>query len=221
MDSIDQQSFGIPCGNVLVNGALVSFDVPAVGGKWTGAISSDAKTLTGTWTQGGPLPLVLERQETAIEPPKAAPPDPAMPPVALAELKPVLDHDLAAALTDGALAPVTDAGVTIGVIERGERRIFTYCTPKADSVFEIGSIIKDLYRAGPGADGGARGCSTHEPVRELLPPGTVAKPPRGRDYTLGSQRSHSGLPRMPDNFHQRTLRIHTPIMIRSCCTICR
>jgi serine-type D-Ala-D-Ala carboxypeptidase/endopeptidase len=48
VDSIDQHAFGIPCSNVLVNGALVSFEVPTFGGKWTGAISSDGKTLTGT-----------------------------------------------------------------------------------------------------------------------------------------------------------------------------
>lgn len=202
VDSIDQHAFGIPCSNVLVNGALLSFDVPTFGGKWTGAISSDGKTLTGTWSQGEPLPLVLERQETAIEPPKAAPPDPAMPPVALADLKAVLDHDLAAALKDGALAPATNAGITIGVIERGERRIFTYGTAKDDSVFEIGSITKTftaLILAQMVEQGAVR---LDEPVRELLPPGTVAKPATGAEITLlDLSDQHSGLPRMPDNFH--------------------
>jgi len=205
VDSIDQHRFGIPCSNVLVNGALVSFDVPTVGGKWTAAISSDGKTLTGTWTQGRPLPLVLERQETAIEPPKAAPPappDPAIPPVALTDLKPILDHDLAATLKEGALAPATNAGVTIGVIERGERRIFTYGTAKEDSVFEIGSITKTftaLILAQMVEQGAVQ---LDEPVRELLPPGTVAEPATGAEITLlDLSDQHSGLPVMPDNFH--------------------
>jgi serine-type D-Ala-D-Ala carboxypeptidase/endopeptidase len=204
-DSIDQRAFGIPCSNVLVNGALVSFDVPAVGGKWTGAISSDSKTLIGNWIQGRSLPLVLERQETAIEGPKAAPPappDPAIPPLALTDLKPILDRDLAATLKEGALAPATNAGVTIGVIQRGERRIFTYGTAKEDSVFEIGSITKTFTALilSQMVEQGA--VQLDEPVRELLPPGTVTKPVTGAEITLlDLSDQHSGLPVIPDNFH--------------------
>jgi CubicO group peptidase (beta-lactamase class C family) len=41
-----------------------------------------------------------------------------------------------------------------------------------------------------------------EPVRELLPAGTVAKPASGAEITLlDLSDQHSGLPRMPDNFH--------------------
>jgi len=92
LDSIDQKAFGIPCNNVTVNGSSVSFDVPAVSGKWSGQLSTDGKTLTGTWTQGGSLPLVLERQSTAVEAPKNAAPtfDPAMPPVKPEDLQAVL-----------------------------------------------------------------------------------------------------------------------------------
>jgi D-alanyl-D-alanine-carboxypeptidase/D-alanyl-D-alanine-endopeptidase len=40
-----------------------------------------------------------------------------------------------------------------------------------------------------------------EPVRALLPPGTVGKPPGHEITLLDLATQHSGLPRMPDNFH--------------------
>jgi serine-type D-Ala-D-Ala carboxypeptidase/endopeptidase len=202
LDSIDQQSFGIPCGNVQVNGSSISFDVAAVGGKFAGELSADHATITGTWTQGGALPLVLTRQQTAIEGPKGKGPDPAMLPVSLADLQSVLTKDLAGALTSGALAPETHAGVTIGVIEHGQRLIFCYGTAKPDSVYEIGSISKTFTAtilAQMVEQGKVR---LDEPVRELLPPGTVSKPDTGAEITLlDLSDQHSGLPRMPDNFH--------------------
>jgi CubicO group peptidase (beta-lactamase class C family) len=204
LDSIDQKAFGIPCGNVVVNEDAVSFDVPAVMGKWSGTLSADGKTLTGTWTQGGPLPLVLQRQATAIEPPKSEAPafDAAVPPVKVEDLKTVLDRDLAAALKSGDLAPATNGGVTIGVVSHGVQRIFSYGTATPDSVFEIGSVSKTftaLLLAQMVEQGKVR---LDEPVRELLPAGTVAKPASGAEITLlDLSDQHSALPRMPDNFH--------------------
>lgn len=126
--------------------------------------------------------------------------DPAMPPVKLGELKAVLDHDLAPAMTaDGSLAPDSGAGMVIGVVENGERRILTYGIAKPDSIFEIGSISKTftgLILARMVAGGRVK---LDEPVRELLPPGTVAKP-EGREITLLDLATHhSGLPPAPDN----------------------
>src|SRR6201987_252459 len=98
LDSSDQNALGIPCTIVAVNGSSVSFDVPAVSGKWSGQLSADGQTLTGTWTQGESLPLVFERQLT--EGPQNAPPacEPALPPVTPEDLQAVLDRDLAPAL---------------------------------------------------------------------------------------------------------------------------
>jgi CubicO group peptidase (beta-lactamase class C family) len=146
----------------------------------------------------------MERQATAIEGPKGKPPafDGAIPPVGVYDLKAVLDRDLAAALTSGNLAPATDAGVTIGVVSHGERRIFSYGMAKADSIYEIGSVSKTftaLVLAQMVQQGTVR---LAEPVRELLPAGTVAKPASGAEITLlDLSDQHSGLPRMPDNFH--------------------
>jgi CubicO group peptidase (beta-lactamase class C family) len=201
LDSIDQKAFAIPCEHVRREGDQLSFEVAAVRGLWSGTVSADGNTLTGTWTQGAPLPLVLARVATAIPAPKAAPADAAMPPVAVAGLKQVLDHDLAAALQAGDLAPATGAGITIGVEQHGERRIFTYGVATVDSVFEIGSITKTftgLILAQLTEQGVVQ---LDTPVRELLPPGTVAQPPGGAEIRLRDlSDQHSGLPRLPDNF---------------------
>ena len=205
LDSIDQRAFGIVCTQVTMNGDTVSFDVPAVGGGWSGKISKDGKTLTGTWKQGGnALPLAMQRQEIAIEPPKApaAVFDAAIPAAGVADLKTVLDADLASALKVGALAPETHGGITIGVVQHGVRRIFSYGTAAPDSVFEIGSISKTftgLILAQMVEQGTVR---LEEPVRELLPRGTVAKPASGGEITLlDLSDQHSGLPRLPGNMH--------------------
>lgn len=204
LDSIDQKAFGIPCTNVTINGNAVSFDVPAVSGRWSGQISGDGKTLTGTWTQGGSLPLTLERQATAIEGAKYAEPvfDPALPPVKPEGLQAVLDRDLAAVIKSGKLSPAMGVGITIGVVSHGTRRVLVYGMAKPDSVFEIGSISKTftaLLLAQMVQQGKVR---LDEPVRELLPAGTVAKPASGAEITLlDLSDQHSGLPRMPDNFH--------------------
>ena len=135
--------------------------------------------------------------------PAAQPPtyDAAMPPVSAANLQSVLDRDLVPARTGtGALAPGTHAGVAVGVLQRGDRRTFAYGTAFPDSIFEIGSISKTftgLVLARMVDKGQVR---FDEPVRELLPAGTVAKPV-GKEITLlDLATQHSGLPRMPGNF---------------------
>jgi serine-type D-Ala-D-Ala carboxypeptidase/endopeptidase len=200
LDSIDQKAFGIPCNNVKVNGNAVSFDVPTVQGKWSGTLSEDGKTLTGTWMQGSPLPLVLEWQHKQIEPPQVKF-DPAMPSIKVEDLRAVLDRDLAETLKSGELSPATHGGVTIGVVSHGTERVFSYGTAKPDSVFEIGSVTKTftaLLLAQMVEQGKVK---LDEPVRELLPPGTVAKPSGAEITLLDLSDQHSGLPRMPDNFH--------------------
>ncbi len=124
-----------------------------------------------------------------------------LPPVELASLKDVLDEDLSATLASGDLAPGTGAGVTIGVVVHGVRRIFTYGTAKPDSVFEIGSITKTFTGLVLAQMVEQHKVRLDEPVRELLPPGTVAPPANGAEITLLDLSTHrSGLPRMPDNF---------------------
>jgi serine-type D-Ala-D-Ala carboxypeptidase/endopeptidase len=202
-DSLDQGAMGLGCANVTLAGSDFSFEIPVVRGSWKGELSANGKTLTGTWNQGSPLPLNFERQAVALAAKPVPPPtyDPALGPVAVSDLQQVLDRDLAAALKNGALAPGTDAGVSIGVVQHGVRKIFTYGTAKPDSIFEIGSVSKTftgLILSQMVLQGKVK---FDEPVRELLPAGTVAKPAGEEITLLDLATQHSGLPRMPDNFH--------------------
>ena len=77
----------------------------------------------------------------------------------------------------------------------------TYGAAQPDSLFEIGSISKTftgLMLARMVAEGKTR---LDEPVRELLPPGTVAKPAHAEITLLDLATHHSGMPPMPNNFH--------------------
>jgi serine-type D-Ala-D-Ala carboxypeptidase/endopeptidase len=200
VDSLDQGAMGLDCANVNFEGHKFSFEVPSVRGRWDGMLSEDGKDLQGTWNQGSPIPLNLQRQAVA-ETVKSPGYDPAMPPVKASELQSVLDRDLAESLKNGALAPGTDAGVAIGVIDHGVKRVLTYGTAKPDSIFEIGSITKTftgLILAQMMAQGKVK---LDEPVRLLLPPETVSKPEGGEITLLDLVTQHSGLPRMPDSFN--------------------
>jgi len=204
LDSLDQHAFGLPCGNVVVSGDALSFEVPVVKGTFAGNISADGSTLTGHWTQmGAPLALVLTRRATPIEKPKA-PLDAAMPAIDVAALPPILAADLAAALEKGALAPDTGGGVAIGVVQHGVRRILSYGATRPDAVFEIGSVTKTFTGLILAQMVEQKKARFDEPVRELLPPGTVAAPASGAEITLVDlSTQHSGLPRMPDNFNPK------------------
>ncbi len=199
VDSIDQGGMGIPC-TVTSAANPIAIDVAAIRGKFDGSLTAD--TLDGTWHQGNDLPLTLTRQTSALPSAVAPPPPPdaAIPPVTADNLKSVLDRDLAAALDHGALAPSTHAGITIGILQHGVRRIFTYGTAKPDSVFEIGSITKTFTALILAQMVQQQKVRLDEPVRDLLPPNTVAKPDGPEITLLDLSDQHSGLPRMPGNF---------------------
>ena len=125
----------------------------------------------------------------------------ALPPAGAAEMRAVMDRDLKHPLSIGALAPGTDGGVTIGVSKFGVRRVFSFGTARNDSIYEIGSVSKTLtglLLARMVAEGKVR---LDQPVRELLPDGTVAKP-KGEEITLLDLATHhSGLPGLPRNMN--------------------
>jgi D-alanyl-D-alanine-carboxypeptidase/D-alanyl-D-alanine-endopeptidase len=204
LDSVDQGAMSLECGKVTFAAPNFSFEVPVVHGSWAGTLAVDGNSLSGTWNQGSPMALNFTRQAAALAAAPAPPPppptyDPAMPPVAAADLQSVLDKDLAEALKSGQLAPSTGAGVSIGIVEHGVRRVFSYGAAKTDSIFEIGSISKTftaLILSQLVEQGKVR---FDEPVRELLPAGTVAKPAGDEITLLDLATQHSGLPPMPDN----------------------
>ena len=154
----------------------------------------------GRWAA---LALVLTRQanEIGVTPEKPPTFDAALPPVKAEELQAVMDKDLAAALKDGQLAPATGGGITIAVVVHGVRRVFSYGTAKVDSVFEIGSMTKTFTGLMLSQMVEQGKVKLDEPVRALLPAGTVAKPAGAEITLLDLATQHSGLPRMPDNFH--------------------
>lgn len=74
--SIDQGGQPLNLDSVTMNGSDVKMELKLAGGTFTGKLSSDGKTIDGTWSQGSPLPLVLTRAtpESAWEIPKPQPP---------------------------------------------------------------------------------------------------------------------------------------------------
>jgi CubicO group peptidase (beta-lactamase class C family) len=126
--------------------------------------------------------------------------DRAMPPVDAASMQSVLDLDIAPALRPGgAIGPETGGGAAIALYQHGVRRVFAYGAVKPDSIFEIASVSKTftaLVLARMIAEGTVQ---IDQPVRELLPSGTVARP-RGPEITLLDLATHhSGLPGGPGN----------------------
>lgn len=124
----------------------------------------------------------------------------AEPPITAENAERVMERDLAEALKSGVLAPGTGVGVSIGVVVHGARCVFSLGAARPDSIFEIGSITK-TFTALILAQMVQQGMVKYdEPVRELLPRGTVDKP-EGAEITLVDLATqHSGLPRMPGNF---------------------
>ena len=205
LDSIDQHAMGLECANVKFSAPNFSFDVPVVNGHWKGKLSEDGSSLDGTWTQLRSLALNFKQEQKAIAVAPAPPVtyDPALAPVAVTGLQAVLDQDLGGALTSGQLAPSTGGGVTIGVVEHGIRRVFSYGMAQPDSIFEIGSLTKTFTGLILAQLVEQHSVSLNEPVRKLLPPGTVPKPD-GPEITLGDLATqHSGLPRLPANLHPK------------------
>ena len=67
LDSIDQNSNGIPVTAVKLQGAKLSLAVDAVHGTYEGTVAPDSNTITGTWTQNQPLPLEFKRTTTPLK----------------------------------------------------------------------------------------------------------------------------------------------------------
>jgi CubicO group peptidase (beta-lactamase class C family) len=209
-DLLDMHFMVAQCANVVFMDGGFSFDIPIVRVHWSGKLSGDGKVLAGSTgeyvltrdsTQHIELPQNFTRQ-TSLSPEKPIPADTydaAMPPVAAADLQSVLDRDLASALSNGELAPQTGAGVSIAVYEHGVRRVFSYGAAKPDSIFEIGSLTKTFTGLTLSQMAVQGKVKLDEPVRELLPAGTVAKPAGPEITLLDLATQRSGLPSMPDN----------------------
>ena len=207
LDSLDQGAMALPCDHVQFQGNRFSFEVPSVKGQWSGTLNASGTELDGAWSQGQDLPLRFLRQKAALTAKAPEPPtyDAARPAVPVGELEAVLDRDLEAALKDGSLASGTGGGVAIGVIQHGARRVFAYGAVREDSIFEIGSISKTFTALMLAQMVLQHKVALDEPVRELLPAGTVAKPDGAEITLLDLATQHSGLPRLPENLNPADL----------------
>lgn len=122
--------------------------------------------------------------------------DPTPAPVSAAGLESVLTRDLRLSLTRGPLAPGKGGGLTVGVWKRGESRVFSYGAAKPDSLFEIGSITKTFTGLMLAQIVAQRKVTLDEPIRLLLPAGSVPKPTGDEITLIDIATQHSGLPRV-------------------------
>ncbi len=74
LDSVDQNANGIPVSSISLKDSKLSLGVAAVHGTYEGKVAADGKTISGTWTQGQPLPLEFKRAAPAKTEHKAVAP---------------------------------------------------------------------------------------------------------------------------------------------------
>jgi uncharacterized protein (TIGR03435 family) len=87
--SIDQNSPGIPASVVSLQGTTFKATIPAIGGQYEGKLNAEGTSITGTFTQGGPLPLILVKTTPATA---WTIPDPPPPPKLMAaDAKPTFE----------------------------------------------------------------------------------------------------------------------------------
>ncbi len=204
IDYLDDHTSNIAADKVALAGNRFSFQVPAAGVTYSGELSDDGNSISGSWTESGvAFPLKLLREGSGPMP-TAMPtptPAPAMHALTLDQLGPALQREMAPVLQTGDLSKASGGGgLVVGVLDHGQRRIFAYGAAKPDSIYEIGSITKTFTGLILAQMVVQKKLRLDEPVRELLPPGFVAKPNGPEITLLDLATQHSGLPRMPDNF---------------------
>ncbi|MBV8360176.1 MAG: beta-lactamase family protein [Deltaproteobacteria bacterium] len=180
--------------NVALLGNAFSFDIPSVG-SYQATLSTDGH-LKGKWSDGTITVFTLTSAAAAPTPEPVA----ARSPVALRDLKSILNQELKPVLERGLLSKPTGGGLVIGVLDHAERRVFAYGAAQPDSIFEIGSITKTFTGLILAQMVVQKKVSLNEPVRALLPAGFAGKPSVHDITLLDLATQHSGLPRMPDNF---------------------
>jgi hypothetical protein len=57
LESLDQGAMGLQGSNAVLTGNEFSFQIPSVHGSYHGVVSADGKSITGTWSQSGTVPL--------------------------------------------------------------------------------------------------------------------------------------------------------------------
>ena len=113
------------------------------------------------------------------------------------------DAEFAPVLRDGLPREETGCGVAIGVLDHGQRRVFTCGAARADSIFETGSVTKTFTGLALAQLAAQKKVSLDEPVRALIPfdvASSIAPGSSSIEITLLDRVTHrSGLPSVPDN----------------------
>lgn len=198
LDSLDQSSFGIPLGDVSLEGDRLTIAVPSLSGSYAGQWDEGTKGWRGFWSQGGAsLPLALAPGGPPPEEPRAPEPLPAnwqVPP----------NEKIEAAIA-ARIAPRDGQGLVVGVLEPSGRRIVSGGPASGepfdgDTLFEIGSISK-VFTALLLADMANKGeVSLDDPAEKYLPESASMPARGGKKITLADLATHtSGLPRLPYN----------------------
>ena len=145
-----------------------------------------AASRIGLWTIGS-----SSEQPPGMLPARAA--------ISLADLKPALDAEFAPIVKDGLLKESTGCGVAIGVIDRGERRVFTYGAARPDSIFQIGSVTKTFTGLAFAQLASQGKVKLDEPIRPILFPDDASAPMNAQITLLDLATHRSGLPSVPAN----------------------
>lgn len=210
MDLPDIYTLDLECADVTLSGNHLDFDVPVGGIHWSGTLAPNGNSLDGktTWeviegsatkVQEGSQSFSRQTAFVAENPPPALHYDPAIQPVSVDRMQDVLTADLKEALAAGPLAPSTGGGVSIGIYQHGVQRIFSFGAVRPDSIYEIGSITKTFTGLLLAQMVEQKQVQFDQPVRLLLPPGTVSAPAGSEITLLDLAAQRSGLPPMPDN----------------------
>lgn len=201
-DSLDQQALGMPLANLTATAGRLSFDVPAVKGRYEATWNDGTKSWSGTWSQLGqnwPLSLSAGTKETlAPAAPKPLPANWAIPDKAAIDA--LIDQRIAARAGEGIAIGTTDASVH-RFTARGPAGAATL---DGNTLFEIGSMSK-VFTSLLLADMVQRGeVALDDPAEKYLPAGAKMPMRGGLKITLENLATHrSGLPRLPDNLSFR------------------
>jgi len=67
LDSVDQGANGIPVKSATLRASKLNLDVEAVHGTYEGTVAADGKSISGTWSQGKPLPLEFKKATAPVK----------------------------------------------------------------------------------------------------------------------------------------------------------
>ncbi|MCF8282848.1 MAG: alpha/beta hydrolase [Bacteroidales bacterium] len=68
LDSPDQSAFGLPTSETDFNAPALTIKMPNLQAEYTGTVNTDFTEMTGTFTQGAPMPLTMTRNAVEAKP---------------------------------------------------------------------------------------------------------------------------------------------------------